>query len=631
MTTLLDNSEFPETLKHLSLEELVTLAEEIRSRLLDIGNQCGGHLASNLGVVELTIALHTIFESPVDKIVWDTSHQCYVHKLLTGRRDQMFTIRQDNGLSGFANIDESIHDTFGAGHASTALSAALGLAHARDINHRENHVISVIGDASLSGGMAYEALNNIKHLKSPFICILNDNNMSISKPVGNMADYITKVRTSNTYTQIKENCEKIIENIPVVGTPLFKRVEKMIDRFRDVVLNLNNNVIFEEFGLRYIGPIDGHNIALLMAILNYAKQSKEPVMIHIVTQKGKGHEPAENNPIKYHGVKPNPSQPSPTKSTTAFTQVFGKKIVDLAHKHANLVVITPAMTEGSGLKEFEQTFPDRFFDVGIAEEHSVTFAAGLARDGIIPILSIYSTFLQRGYDQIIHDVCLQNLPVIFALDRAGMVGEDGPTHHGVFDFSYFLPIPNIVITAPKDGQELESLLEASMLWNRPTSIRFPKSNAYPSNTPTTQPIEYGKAEVLLAPESKGTRSHIVIVACGHLAWPAYDAAKELENNGLIITVINLRFIKPFDETLLEQTFNNTDHILIVEEGQSIGGVSHYLLAQFPEHGPKWATLGLPDEFQPHGNLNKLRKTHQMDSDGIASFCMTLLSKLERSH
>ncbi len=619
MTQILDQFEYPDKLKELSLEELNQLAEEIRVRLLEIGNQCGGHLASNLGVVELTIALHTIFSSPTDKLIWDTSHQCYVHKLLTGRRDQMFTIRQDNGLSGFANINESDHDIFGAGHASTALSAALGLAHARDILNRKNHVISIIGDASLSGGMAYEALNNIKHLKSPFICILNDNNMSISKPVGNMADYITKVRTSSTYNQIKENCEKLLDSIPLVGPSLFQIMEKIVDRSRDVVLNLNNNVIFEEFGLRYIGPIDGHNIPLLIALLNYSKQSKEPVMLHIVTQKGKGHEPAEDNPIKYHGVKPN-SPKKTTKKKQTFTEVFGKKVIDLATRHPNLVVITPAMTEGSGLKEYQAQFPDRFFDVGIAEEHSVTFAAGLARDGIIPILSIYSTFLQRGYDQIIHDVCLQNLPVIFTLDRAGLVGEDGPTHHGVFDYNYFLPIPNMIITAPKDGNELEQLLDAAMSWNAPTSIRFPKSSAESDHPLNNTPIELGKAEVL---HQSSKEPDIVLVAAGHLAENAYSAALELEKKNVHVTVINLRFIKPFDKELLEKYFKCAKKIVIVEEGMGIGGISPYLLSEFPQYGSKWSNIALPDHFQTHGTLATLRAEYQLDTNGILNHCLKI--------
>ena len=475
--SLLHTAKFPDDLKTFDLNQLNQLADEIRTELLKIGDKCGGHLASNLGVVELTIVMHTLFESPTDKFLWDTSHQTYVHKMLTGRLDKMYTIRQDHGLSGFAKIKESEHDCFGAGHASTSLSAALGFAHARDIQKQDHHVLAVVGDSGLSGGMAFEALNNTQHLKSNFICVLNDNDMSISHPVGMMSEYMTNVRTSKVYNDVKERFEAIIENIPHIGSPLYDRIEKFVERVRGTILNVKMGVLFEEFGFRYMGPIDGHNIPLLMAALKYAKSYPGPILIHISTKKGKGYNPAENDPVKYHGVSPkktnatkaseiNESQqtvathPDASKS---FSQIFGEEMITLAKSEKNMAVITPAMIGGSGLTEFAKQFPDQLFDVGIAEEHAVTFAAGMSKGGTLPILAIYSTFLQRGYDQVIHDVCLQELPMVFAIDRAGIVGADGATHHGVFDYNYLLPIPNIVILAPKDTVECRQMLRWSQI------------------------------------------------------------------------------------------------------------------------------------------------------------------------
>ncbi|MEC8677513.1 MAG: 1-deoxy-D-xylulose-5-phosphate synthase, partial [Candidatus Margulisiibacteriota bacterium] len=416
---LLDELNFPDDLKKLTYKELIQLISEIRVRLIDITNTVGGHLASNLGVVELTVAMHTIFNSPDDKFLWDTSHQTYVHKMLTGRLDEMYTIKQYKGLSGFAKIAESDHDCFGAGHASTSLSAAIGVAQARNALNQSHSVVCVLGDGGLSGGMAYEALNNIKELKGNFICVLNDNDMSISPPVGAMANYITSIRTTKVYDELKTKFQRIFDRIPTIGTPLKRRIEKTVKRLRNTLIDVQSGVLFEEFGFKYLGPIDGHDLTAVMASLKYAKDYDGPVMLHIITKKGKGMDVAEDNPIKYHGVS---AKKAPSKSNEAklptYTQCFGSEIIKVAKENENVHVITPAMREGSGLVEYEKQFPDRYYDVGIAEEHAVTFAAGLARGGVIPVLAIYSTFLQRGFDQLIHDVCLQKLPLILAIDRA---------------------------------------------------------------------------------------------------------------------------------------------------------------------------------------------------------------------
>jgi 1-deoxy-D-xylulose-5-phosphate synthase len=618
--SLLYSKHFPQDLKNFNIHELLQLSTEIRAELIKIGETCGGHLASNLGVVELTIALHYVFNSPSDKMVWDVSHQCYVHKMLTGRRDQMYTIRQDGGLSGFAKISESEHDMFGAGHASTALSAALGMAKARDIQGKNHSVISVIGDATLSGGMAFEALNNVESLGSNMICILNDNDMSISPPVGNMANYMTELRTSDAYNIAKEKFESITEKIPVFGSPLRKVVEKMVDAMRDIFIDVKAGVLFEEFGFRYFGPIDGHNVTQLIAALNYAKTYDGPIMIHIITQKGKGHQPAELDPVKFHGVSPK-AKPPPKKTVVTkgekFTSTFGSEIIEIAKDDPNVVVITPAMREGSGLVDYEKQFPERYFDVGIAEEHAVTFSAGLAQSGLKPWLAIYSTFLQRGYDQVIHDVCIQNLPVYFAIDRAGVVGEDGATHHGVFDYCFLLPIPNIYILAPKDVTELKSMMRWTNNQNKAVAIRYPKGEAPQPLKSLNNPISIGKAEVLH--DHKQPQLDYTFISCGSMAWPAYEAAQELEKNGAKTAVINLRFIKPLDVELLSHYIKRSSHVVVIEEGQKIGGVSSHILHSVSEKQPitsNWHSISIPDHFLDHGKVKSLKEQTNLSKNGI---------------
>lgn len=628
-TEFLDILNFPRDLENLSNIELERLAAEIRERLIDVCNHCGGHLASNLGVVELTLVLHTLFDSPKDKFFWDTSHQTYVHKMLTGRLEQMYTLRQDDGLSGFAKMDESEHDAFGAGHASTSLSAALGAVKARDILGNSNKVVAVFGDSALSGGMAFEALNNVEDLKTNFICILNDNDMSISQPVGSMAQYITRIRTTQIYDKAKARVEGIIKRIPnKYAGPLLRRVEKIVDHLIDVIVDTKAGVIFEEFGFKYLGPIDGHNIPLLMAALRYAKDYNGPIMIHIITQKGKGYEVAEADPIKYHGVSPQstPSKAVSTKTNDpikSFSQTLGDKMTEICNLQSNAVVITPAMKEGSGLVGFSEAHPSKFFDVGIAEEHAVTFAAGLAANGIKPLLAIYSTFLQRGYDQVVHDVCLQKLPVVFALDRAGIAGQDGPTHHGVFDYAYLLSIPHMKVMAPKDPEELSRMLDYAMSDqnNLPTSIRYPKAHTSLLNGNITSPISNEKlAECLYDNRSNGGETiDILYLAAGTMAWPCYEAAKAQENSNRNIVCINLRFIKPLDKALLTPLIEKANLIVVAEEGTGIGGVFHYIFHEFKyinKETQTWKQIALPDQFIEHGQIKTLKEKYRLSTNEI---------------
>lgn len=622
---LLESKNFPEDLKEFTQEELENLASEIRQKLLDIGDSCGGHLASNLGVVELTIVLHTLFDSPTDKFLWDTSHQTYVHKMLTGRLDKMTTIRQDKGLSGFAKITESEHDAFGAGHASTALSAGLGIAHGRDLMGQNYHVVSIVGDASFSGGMTFEALNNIDRLgKNKLICILNDNNMSISRPVGSMANYITKIRTSSIFESAKNRFNQLLKKVPKIGDSLQRRIDRAVDHMRDVILDNNVGVIFEDFGFKYLGPIDGHDIQTLMAALNYAKKHNGPIMVHIITQKGKGHIPAERDPVKYHGVSPKPKQvvvKDTGSSLPSYTSIFGSACIDICNTHLTAAVITPAMEGGSGLTPFKEHHPSRFFDVGIAEEHAVTFSAGLARAGITPILAIYSTFLQRGYDQLIHDICLQELKVIFALDRAGIVGADGPTHHGVFDFVYMLPIPNLTILAPKDGKELTDMMHWAIQHDSAVSIRYPRGSVPKQNGTLYTSMFDQQLEVLYDP-SPSKEIDVLILGVGSMAWPSHEAATMTTSENIYSVAINLRCIKPLDTAFLRPFIHRAKHIIIVEEGQAIGGVFDYVLKSFSHLNKSlsdWHQIAIPDTFVDHGDMIRLRENFGLSSTGIADY------------
>lgn len=616
--SLLDRLKYPQALQELTQKQLEQLAQEIRQRLRDIGDACGGHLASNLGVVELTLVLHTLFETPKDKFVWDTSHQAYVHKMLTGRKKEMFTVRKKDGLSGFANIFESEHDAFGAGHASTALSAGLGMAQARDLKGDTFKVVSIFGDSALSGGMAFEALNNLEALKSNYVCILNDNDMSISEPVGAMADYMTKVRTAPIYNHARKTFFSAMEAIPKVGGPLTRRVEKALDRFREFILDTKFGTLFEEFGVKYIGPLDGHNIPLLMLALNYAKSYPGPIMVHIITQKGKGYDKAEANPVKYHGVSPKKSAPLAQSKAPRLTyqQRFAQTMEELCEKNKAVVAITPAMKGGSGLSHFAQRFPKQFFDVGIAEEHAVTFAAGMARCGIKPVVAIYSTFLQRGYDQLLHDVCLQKLSVVFALDRAGLVGQDGATHQGLFDLTYMLPIPNLTILVPQDGWELEAMLHWAIEQEGPVSIRYPKETEPATEKKDVLPLSKQR-HVLTYEETSNKGAHLLIIAIGPCALAAKAAAAEFPEYN--ISVINARFVKPLDPDFLLPYFNSATAVLVLEEGQAIGGLFSYLQQQFLAQlkAPlKWHQIAVPDVFIEHATIPEQRADLGLDKAGI---------------
>jgi len=616
--SLLDSLNYPEALQELTQTQLEQLAQEVRQRLRDIGDACGGHLASNLGVVELTLVLHTLFQTPKDKFVWDTSHQAYVHKMLTGRKKEMFTVRKKDGLSGFANIFESEHDAFGAGHASTSLSAGLGMAQARDLKGEDYKVVSIFGDSALSGGMAFEALNNLEALKSNYVCILNDNDMSISEPVGAMADYMTKVRTAPIYNQTRKMVLSAMQSIPKVGGPLKRRVEKALDRFREFILDTKFGTLFEEFGVKYIGPLDGHNMPLLMLALNYAKSYPGPIMVHIITQKGKGYDKAEANPVKYHGVSPKKTNPVTQTKTIqlSYQQRFAQSMEVICEKHKEVVAVTPAMKGGSGLSHFAQRFPKQFFDVGIAEEHAVTFAAGMARCGIRPVVAIYSTFLQRGYDQLLHDVCLQKLPVVFALDRAGLVGQDGATHQGLFDITYMLPIPNLTILVPQDGWELEEMLNWAIQQDGPVSIRYPKETEPATEKKDLIPLS--KQRHVLTYEEKNKKGiKLLIIAIGPCALAAKSAATDFPDQN--IAVINGRCIKPLDAAFLKPYLESSDAVLVVEEGQSIGGLFSYLQQQFLGQLPaqqRWYQLAVPDVFIEHATIPEQRADLGLDKAGI---------------
>jgi 1-deoxy-D-xylulose-5-phosphate synthase len=627
-SSLLDTLTFPDDLHHLTTDELDILAADIRARLIEIGDRCGGHLASNLGIVEITLVLHTLFSSPTDKFLWDTSHQAYVHKMLTGRLDQMFSIRQEGGLSGFTNIFESEHDAFGAGHASTALSAALGFAHSRDLLGQDHSVVSIIGDATLSGGMAFEALNNIEKLKSNFICILNDNDMAISPPVGNMAEYMTKIRTSPLYDQARKLFDQVIGTLPK-GEPLKRKIEKSLDRLRDIIIDQKAGVLFEEFGFQYLGPIDGHNIPMFMAALKYAKTYPGPILIHAITQKGKGHEEAEKDPVKYHGVSPRKSSSSPpVQKPLTNSELLGKTMSSICSRRDDVVVVTPAMIGGSGLTQFAKEFPDKLFDVGIAEEHAVTFVAGLSRGGIKPVLAIYSTFLQRGFDQLIHDVCLQKIPLVLALDRAGFAGEDGATHHGVFDYAYMLPLPNITILAPKDAAEIEAMLNWAVDQDRTVSIRYPKGAIIERSDIVSFPFNDLKAEIMFQTDP-ATDYDLCIIGIGSMAWDAYDAAQRL-NDRYRICVINLRSVKPLDTDTLEPLLKRSKQCIVVEEGCKIGGAFHFIQSSFRHLNKStgdWHHIGIPDQFYDHGKIPSLRKHCHLDVDGICTYIETEIKAL----
>ncbi len=593
---------FPEDLKTMTEKEIELLPYEIRDYLIENVSKTGGHLASNLGVVELTIALHKVFESPKDKIIWDVGHQSYIHKILTGRAADLCTIRSYEGISGFPKRDESIHDCFETGHSSTSISAATGFAVARDLAGETHEVIAVIGDGALTGGLAYEGLNNAGDSKTKMIVILNDNGMSINKSTGAIAKHLSKLRLSTGYKDFKQQLKKTLKGIPGVGEGLYSGAEHLRNSIKYAILQ---GAIFEEFGFKYIGPIDGHKLNELIETLTLAKAIEGPVLIHVLTTKGKGYKNAENNPNKFHGIgpfDPTTGVQLSASTETSFSRVFGNKIVQLATKDDKIVVVCAAMTDGTGLEKFKQNFPDRIFDVGIAEAHAVTFAAGLAQGGLKPIVAIYSTFLQRAYDQILMDVCLQNLPVIFAIDRAGNVGQDGETHHGIFDLSYLEHMPNLTILAPKDGQELTEMMEYAISLNGPCAIRYPRGNA---------------SDVTIG-QTKG--SDVEIWAVGKMVSIGDAACELLKEMNIDAGIINVKRIKPLDQSGIIAATKRVKHIVTLEDNSVIGGFGQQLSSLLLEKGildVKVTNIGWPDKFIEHGSIDELFEKYGLDAPGIA--------------
>ena len=609
---ILEQIKEPENLKNMSPEELCVLAGEIRTFLIEKISHTGGHLASNLGVVELTIALLRTFDLPKDKIIWDVGHQSYTHKILSGRMQEFDELRQYGGLSGFPKRKESPYDAFDTGHSSTSISAGLGIAQGRDILGEDYKVVSVIGDGALTGGMAYEALNNAARMKKNFIIVLNDNKMSISENVGGMSRYLGGLRTGNGYNDLKKNVADTLERIPVVGERMIDRIKRTKNSIKQLFIP---GMLFENMGITYLGPVDGHNIQALCKVFKEAQKLDHAVLVHVLTKKGKGYEPAEKNPAAFHGVSPfdiKTGRPVAEKKYPTYTDVFSKKMCQLGETHPELVAVTAAMPDGTGVAAFGKRFPDRFFDVGIAEAHAVTSAAGMAAAGLRPVVAVYSSFLQRGYDQILHDVCIQNLPVIFAVDRAGLVGSDGETHQGIFDYSYLTSIPNMSVAAPKNLWELRAMLDFAMDYKAPFAIRYPRGTAYRGLKEFMQPISYGKGEMLYEEED------IALLAVGSMVSTGEHVREKLKEEGYSCTLANARFVKPFDKELVERLAKNHRLIVTMEENVLQGGFGLPVTAYIHEHHPqvKVLNIALPDAYVEHGNVSVLREGLGIDSDSI---------------
>ena len=599
-------------IKELTEEELKELSDEIRQFLIEKISVTGGHLASNLGVVELTMALHKVLHFPEDKLIWDVGHQSYTHKLLTGRKEGFDDLRKYGGMSGFPKRKESKCDAFDTGHSSTSISAGLGYVAARELQQEHYNVVSVIGDGSMTGGMAYEALNNASRLKSNFIIVLNDNTMSISKNVGGISNYLNGLRTTQVYSDLKRGVEDTIKRIPGRGERIVHQVKKTKSGIKQLFVP---GMFFEDMGITYLGPVDGHDLKTLTKTLNEAKRVNHAVLVHVVTKKGKGYLPAETNPSKFHGTGPFDVTTGETiggSGIDSYTDIFSKVLADIGKKDEKVVAITAAMADGTGLSRFARLFPERFFDVGIAEEHAVTFAAGLALGGLRPVVAIYSSFLQRAIDQILHDVCMQNLPVVFAVDRAGLVGSDGETHHGCFDLSYLSMMPNMTVMAPKNKWELSDMLKFAIRQKSPVAIRYPRGEAYTGLEDYRAPIEMGKGEIL----EKG--KEIAILAVGNMVRTAVQVTENLRSRGYEPTLVNMRFVKPLDTDLLE--ILREDHSLIVtmEENVKSGGFGEQVMTYYGSrpHSPAVRIVAIEDRFVPHGSVDDLMRQQQMDSDSV---------------
>ncbi len=606
-------------IKKLNIDEQKMLAEEIRKYILEIVSNNGGHLASNLGVVELTIALHSVFDLPEDKIVWDVGHQTYIHKILTGRKDQLKTIRKLDGLAGFPKTNESDADCFNTGHSSTSISAALGMARARDIEGKNNNVVAVIGDGALTGGMALEALNDAGCSQARLTVILNDNEMSISKNIGGINMLLSKLRTKRSYTKSNVSMKNIINKIPVVGKPFVKTVQRVKRSIKQLIIP---KMYFEDIGFRYLGPVDGHNLEELERMLTISKQLEGPVLIHVLTKKGKGYEIAEKNPDKFHATAPFDIKTGKTKTKKDkdYSKVFGDKLIELANKNEKIVAITAAMKDGTGLKEFANKFPQRFFDVGIAEQHALCLAAGMASQGVIPVVPIYSSFYQRAYDQVIHDIALQNLPVIMCVDRAGIVGADGETHQGTLDMSFFRLVPNLTIMAPKDFKELEDMLEYAVNLKKPVVIRYPRGGESKEKFEKHEKIREGKAEILKQGKD------ISIIAIGKTVSRAIEVTKMLEKEKIEAEVINARFLKPLDIETIKKSIEKTKNVITIEDGTIINGLGtaiKELIIDENIENIKIKSYAYPDEFIKHGSVEELEKIYSQDTKSIYEYILEM--------
>lgn len=624
---LLEKIKSPADLKQLSRQDLPLLADEIRRVIVDVVSQNGGHLASSLGAVELAIAIHYVFDTPRDKIIWDVGHQAYAHKLLTGRHDRFHTLRKHGGISGFTKSSESVYDAFTTGHSSTSISAALGMVCANRLKEKDAKVVAVIGDGSMTAGLAYEALNQAGDLHKDLIVILNDNDMSIARNVGAVSSLLSRAFSGQRLQAWRKDFGEFLRSLPRIGDNIYNWAKRSEESFKTFI---TPGMLFEAFNFDYFGPIKGHNLNHLINILANIKNIKDPVLLHVTTTKGKGYEQAEKNPVYFHGVGcfdvDTGNSTAPVCAAPSYTEIFGQFMIQLAERNQRVVAVTAAMPEGTGLAEFALKFPDRFFDVGIAEQHGVTFAAGMAAEGFRPVVAIYSTFLQRAYDQIIHDVCIEKLPVIFAIDRGGLVGEDGPTHHGQFDFSFLRSLPNMVVMAPKDENELRRMLVTAINHDGPIALRYPRGVAAGvAIDPHPAAIPIGKAEIL----SQG--DDLLILAIGRMVGVALEASETLKAQGVQCTVVNCRFVKPLDENCIVRLARKIPNIITIEENVLHGGFGSAVLETLSEHCVtplKIKRIGLPDQFVEHGAAAILRSRYGLDVDGIVKTVQTILAASE---
>ena len=620
---ILDRIQKENDIKNLTEEEIGELCEEIRQFLIESISVTGGHLASNLGVVELTIALHLCFDLPQDKIIWDVGHQSYTHKILTGRKEGFSSLRQYGGLSGFPKANESDTDCFNTGHSSTSISAGLGLAAAREITGEDYHVVSVIGDGSLTGGMAYEALNNASQINKNFIIVLNDNNMSISENVGGMSTYLANFRTADAYRDLKSNVMKGLQKMPIYGERLIESIRNTKSSIKQLLIP---GMLFEEMGIITLGPVDGGNIKELTKVFNEAKRVDGPVLVHVMTKKGAGYEPAEKNPSRFHGAEPfdiETGKPLKKKEKATYTDVISSVMCQLAAREPKLVGITAAMADGTGLARFAKEYPERFYDVGIAEQHGTTFAAGLAKAGLRPVFAVYSSFLQRAYDQVLHDVCIQNLPVVFAIDRAGLVGSDGETHQGIFDISFLSSIPNMTVMAPKNKRELADMMKYAIFFPAPIAVRYPRGTAYDGLTEFRAPIKLGKSEVLA--EGNG----VALFALGSMVQTAEKVAVMLKEQGIDATVINARFAVPFDKEKVVELTANHKLLVTMEENVTSGGFGEHVSSYVHENDLdiKVQVIAIPDAYVEHGNVDRLKEDIGIDANSIYERILNLYQKM----